>query len=188
MLFRSPNRRHAAPAERTFSVRAERRAAPATASCDTRTVKIYLAGPLFNAGERGFLADIATRLRALDFDVFVPHEQFVEQEGLDARRVYATDLDGIRSADAVLAWLDGSQVDDGTAVEIGIFTRLCAEDPARHRGIVGLCTDLRTVRRRGVAPGDGLNLFVAGAIASVGEIAWSVDDAIAALVRLRDRP
>ena len=82
-------------------------------------MKIYLAGPLFNAGERGFLADIATRLRALDFDVFVPHEQFVEQEGLDARRVYATDLDGIRSADAVLAWLDGSQVDDGTAVEIG---------------------------------------------------------------------
>jgi len=150
-------------------------------------VKIYLAGPLFHAGERSFLAEIAVKLRALNFEVFVPHEQFVEQEGLDARCVYATDLAGIQSANAVLAWLDGSQVDDGTAVEIGIFTRLCAENPSKHRAIIGLCTDIRTVRRRGVAPGDGLNLFVAGAIESVGEITWSVDEAIAALVRLRDR-
>ena len=151
-------------------------------------MKVYLAGPLFNEGERGTLSSIAARLRAAEIEVFVPHEQFVELEGLDARGVFATDYAGIHDANLVLAWLDGTQVDDGTAVEIGIFTRLCAEDPARHRGIVGLCTDLRTVRRRGVAPGDGLNLFVAGAIASVGEIAWSVDDAIAALVRLRERP
>mgnify|MGYP003347749862 CR=1 FL=1 len=31
------------------------------------------------------------------------------------------------------------------------------------------------------APGDGINLFVSGAIKSVGEIAWSVDEAIAAV-------
>jgi nucleoside 2-deoxyribosyltransferase len=43
-------------------------------------MKIYLAGPLFNAGERGFLSEIAARLRALNFEVFVPHEQFVEQK------------------------------------------------------------------------------------------------------------
>jgi hypothetical protein len=43
------------------------------------------------------------------------------------------------------------------------------------------------VRRRGVAPGDGINLFVAGAIQSVGEITWSVDEAIDAMVRLREK-
>lgn len=150
-------------------------------------MKIYLARPLFNSGERGVLTEIATQLRALDFEVFVPHEQFVELEGLDAKGVYATDLEGLRSANAVLAWLDGTQVDDGTSVEIGIFTQLCASDPNRYKGIVGLCTDLRMLRRRGVAPGDGINLFVAGAIQSVGEIAWSVDDAISAMVRLRNR-
>jgi hypothetical protein len=116
-------------------------------------------------------------------EVFVPHEQFVELEGLDARGVYATDLAGIEEANLVLAWLDGTQVDDGTAVEIGIFTQLCKRDPDRYRGIVGLCTDLRMARRRGVAPGDGINLFVAGAIESVGEITWSADDAVAAALR-----
>ena len=150
-------------------------------------MKIYLAGPLFNAGERGFLSEIAARLRALNFEVFVPHEQFVEQEGVDPKAVFTTDLVGVRAANAVLAWIDGAQVDDGTATEIGIFTQLCATDPSRYKGIVGLCTDLRMVRRRGVAPADGINLFVSGAIQSVGEIAWSVDDAINAMVRLRDR-
>jgi hypothetical protein len=150
-------------------------------------MKIYLAGPLFNEGERGVLSDVARRLRALNFEVFVPHEQFVELEGLDPKGVYATDLDGVRSASAMLAWLDGTQVDDGTATEIGIFTQLCAMDPSRYKGIIGLCTDLRMVRRRGVAPGDGINLFVAGAIQSVGEITWSVDEAIDAAVRLRGR-
>ena len=154
---------------------------------ETSLMKIYLAGPLFNAGERGFLSQIAARLRALDFEVFVPHEQFVEQEGVDPKAVFTTDLAGVRAANAVLAWIDGAQVDDGTATEIGIFTQLCAMDPSRYKGIVGLCTDLRMVRRRGVAPADGINLFVSGAIQSVGEIAWSVDDAINAMVRLRDR-
>jgi hypothetical protein len=42
-------------------------------------------------------------------------------------KVYATDLAGIMGAQAVLAWLDGPVVDDGTAVEIGIFSRLCAQ-------------------------------------------------------------
>ena len=154
---------------------------------ETGLMKIYLAGPLFNEGERGFLSQIAARLRALNFEVFVPHEQFVEQEGLDATGVYNTDLAGVKSANAVLAWLDGTQVDDGTAVEIGIFTQLCAADPSYHKGIIGLSTDLRMVRRRGVTPGDGINLFVAGAIQSVGEITWSVDEAIDAMVRLRDK-
>ena len=68
-------------------------------------MKIYLAGPLFNEGERSVLSEIATRLRELNFEVFVPHEQFVELEALDPKGVYATDLAGVRSANAVLAWL-----------------------------------------------------------------------------------
>jgi hypothetical protein len=150
---------------------------------DTPGMKVYLAGPLFNDGERGTLTRIASRLRQAGIEVFVPHEQFVELEGLDAKGVFATDLVGIEGANLVLAWLDGTQVDDGTAVEIGIFRQLCKQDPSRYRGIVGLCTDLRMARRRGTAPGDGINLFVVGAIESVGEITWSEDDAIAAALK-----
>ena len=156
-------------------------------------MKVYLAGPLFSTAERSFLDEIAARLRGEGFDVFVPHEQFAEQKfmrsdgGSAADEVYAVDLAGVTGADAVLAWLDGTQVDDGTAVEIGIFARLCAENPTRYRGIVGLTTDMRVARRKGLVPGDGINLFLAGAIRAAGEIVWTVDDAVAALIRLRDR-
>ena len=88
-------------------------------------MKIYLAGPLFSNAERGFLDTIAARLRAEGFEVFVPHEQFAEQKfqradgDSTADEVYAVDLAGVMGANAVLAWLDGTQVDDGTSVEIG---------------------------------------------------------------------
>ncbi len=156
-------------------------------------MKIYLAGPLFSHAERAFLDGVASRLRAEGFAVFVPHEQFAEQKfmrsegGAAADEVYVTDLEGIIRANVVLAWLDGTQVDDGTAVEIGIFSRLCVQAPTCYWGIVGLSTDMRIARRRGLVPGDGLNLFVAGAIRSAGEIVWSIDEAVATLIRLRDR-
>ena len=81
----------------------------------------------------------------------------------------------------LLAWLDGPVVDDGTACEIGMFVELVASGHSRYRGIVGLVTDLRLQRRRGAAVGDGMNLFVIGAIEAHGRVCWSVDEAIEAL-------
>jgi hypothetical protein len=148
---------------------------------------IYLAGPLFSDGERAYLDDLARRLRARGHDVFVPHEQFTDDiVDLDAATVFRVDFEGVRSANLLFAWLDGPMVDDGTACEIGIFAELVRTDPARHHGIVGLVTDIRTQRRRGT-PGDGLNLFVAGAVVANGELTWSVDDALDAVDRLASR-
>ena len=161
---------------------------------NTGAMKIYLAGPLFSDAERNVLDTVAARLRAEGFDVFVPHEQFAEQKFMRsdgdaaADAVYAVDLAGVMGANAVLAWLDGTQADDGTAVEIGIFSRLAAQDPARYKGIIGLSTDMRVARRKGLVPADGINLFLVGAIRASGEVVWSVDEAVAALIRLRDRP
>eukprot|EP00047_Mylnosiga_fluctuans_P010680 m.17489 g.17489 ORF g.17489 m.17489 type:complete len:171 (+) comp3249_c0_seq1:147-659(+) len=162
---------------------------PSSSLVAERTARrVYLAGPLFNAGERSFLDGVAKLLRDKGAEVFVPHEHFCEIEAIDAKSIFECDVRGVLSANVVLAWLDGAQVDDGTAVEVGIFTRMCVQDPATHRGIVGLSTDLRLARRRGLAPGDGFNLFVAGAIESVGEIAWSVEDAVAATLRRLEAP
>ena len=36
------------------------------------------------------------------------------------------------------------------------------------RGVIGVCTDLRQVRRKSLAPQAGLNLFVAGAVMASG--------------------
>jgi hypothetical protein len=148
--------------------------------------RVYLAGPLFSIGERSFLDGVAKKLRDAGAEVFVPHEHFCEIEVIDPKAIFECDIRGVLSANVMLAWLDGAQVDDGTSVEIGIFTRMCAADPATHRGIVGLSTDLRLARRRGVTPGDGFNMFVAGAIQSAGEIAWSVEEAVAATLSRLD--
>jgi hypothetical protein len=147
-------------------------------------VRVYLAGPLFSEAERSFLDEVAARLRADGFECFVPHEAFDPTVDVTPERVYRVDGEVLRGSNAVLAWLDGPMVDDGTAAEIGAFAELVRADGAAHRGIVGLVTDLRLARRRGVAVGDGMNLFVVGAIESCGRICWSIDDAIAALHEL----
>lgn len=146
--------------------------------------RIYLAGPLFSEGERAYLDVLARDLRARGHDVFVPHEQFTgDKVDLDPATVFKVDVAGVREAGILFAWLDGPMVDDGTACEIGIFSELIASGDPRYLGIVGLVTDLRTQRRRGTQ-GDGINLFVAGAVVANGTLAWSTDEAYAAVDRL----
>jgi hypothetical protein len=147
-------------------------------------VRVYLAGPIFSQAERAWLDRLAERLRAEGFDCFAPHEHLAEIADPTPEAIYALDAGALRGCDALLAWLDGPIVDDGTAAEIGAFAELVRVDPGRHRGIVGLVTDLRLERRRGRAAGDGLNLFVAGAIRSAGRICWSLDEAVQALGEL----
>jgi nucleoside 2-deoxyribosyltransferase len=149
-------------------------------------VQVYLAGPLFSQAERAFLDGLAAALRADGLAVFVPHENFDAITELTPEEVYRVDGGGLRASNALLAWLDGPMIDDGTAAEIGAFAELVAGGDPRYRGIVGLVTDLRLERRRGRAPGDGMNLFVAGAVASTGRVCWSVEDALTALRELND--
>ena len=54
----------------------------------------------------------------------------------------------------MLAILDGSAVDDGTACEIGMFHALMQSDDSK-KGIVGLLTDIRGRRGESI----GVNLF-----------------------------
>ena len=104
-------------------------------------------------------------------DCFVPHEQFEQLQELTPKEVYRVDGEGLRAANVLVAWLDGPIVDDGTACEIGMFAQLMASGAEQYRGIVAVVTDLRLRRRRGIAVGDGMNLFVAGAIESAGQSA-----------------
>ena len=144
-------------------------------------MRVYLAASMFTPYERSFLDDCAGRLRAEGFDVFVPHEHGLVGRDATPEAVFAVDAGGVESADAVLAVLDGSSVDDGTACEIGLFHGLKQRDPER-KGVVGLLTDLRGERRGDFA----INLFVRGCIdASGGAVVSSLDDAVAILQRWR---
>src|ERR1700716_4304787 len=130
-------------------------------------MRLYVAGPLFSEAERTWLRLLASRLRA---------------GGL----VYRIDTEGLRSANALVAWLDGPIVDDGTACEIGMFAELVRSGGSQYRGIVAITTDIRLERRRaGNVVGGGMNLFVGGAIESCGRIVHTVDEVVAALRELQ---
>jgi hypothetical protein len=147
-----------------------------------RAVRLYLAGPLFADAERTWLDQLAARLRSDGFDCFVPHENFPELAEVTVERVYRVDVDGLRSANALVAWLDGPMIDDGTACEIGMFAEIVRSGGSHYRGIVAIATDLRLERRRAQhVVGGGMNLFVGGAIASCGTIVHSVDEIAPAL-------
>ena len=144
-------------------------------------MRVYLAASMFTPYERSFLDDCAGRLRAEGFEVFVPHEHGLVGRDATPEAVFAVDAGGVESVDAVLAVLDGSSVDDGTACEIGLFYGLKQRDHER-KGVVGLLTDLRGERRGDFA----INLFVRGCIdASGGAVVSSLDDALAILQRWR---
>ena len=144
-------------------------------------MRIYLAGPLFTPAERRNLDEIAARLRDAGLEVFVPHEQALALDDTPAEVIFTKDWDGLYTADAVLAILDGPQTDDGTACEIGIFYTLMLWNE-KKKGIVGLLTDLRSSRG---GEGHGLNLFVEGCVEAGGEIVNDLDSAVRVLADWR---
>lgn len=82
-------------------------------------------------------------------------------------RLFEANLAGLSSADAVVAVLDGEQVDDGTAWEIGWAT-------ARGLPVYGLRTD----RRMSQQPDEPVNLMI---LESLRRLCRSVDELLAAV-------
>ena len=84
-------------------------------------MRIYLAGPLFCEAERVFNAQLAARMEAIGFSVFLPQRDGVESWILDdeklsgdalRRKIFAVDRNEILKADVFLFVLDG-RVPDG---------------------------------------------------------------------------
>ena len=151
--------------------------------------RIYFAGPLFTTYERAFIDECAVKLRAEGFEVFIPHEGFMNMtpsekeqfESLDDRdkalTVFANDYEALSWANVLIVMIDGPQIDDGSAVEIGMFCEqiLSGKD---KKGIFGLASDMRVGPQ--ALPGEmkQLNFFAAGAIHRVGSIYSSIDEII----------
>ena len=83
-------------------------------------MKLYLAGPLFSAAERSWNAELTAALRDAGHEVFLPQEN---EPGKDASGIFSTDVGGIDWADALVAIMDGSDPDSGTAWEVGYAFR-----------------------------------------------------------------
>jgi hypothetical protein len=145
-------------------------------------MRIYFAGPLFTVYEREYISKCAVTLREHGIDPFVPHEQPWTKDPGDlrspAKKCLDKDFDGINGASAMLALVNGTEVDDGTACEIGIFSALMLSDPGK-KGIVALHDDWRT---GGIGEGKPLNAFVRGCVESVGVIVNDLESAIQQLL------
>jgi len=100
-------------------------------------MRAYIAGPLFNEGERWWNAEIDSRVRKLGFTTYVPQRDGVKlQDKSDVLKIFESDKNALTQADLIVANLDGMDVDAGTAWELGF-----AEGLGKH--CVGVYTDWR---------------------------------------------
>jgi nucleoside 2-deoxyribosyltransferase len=97
---------------------------------------VYVAGPLFDEGERWFIEQIDALVVDAGFRTFLPHRDNVAKTAETVGQIFETNRAQIDAADLVVANLNGVTTDDGTAWELGYAH-------ARDTYAIGLHTDWR---------------------------------------------
>ena len=135
---------------------------------------IYIAGPLFSQAERDFLVRMTEELsRAIGLDpnadFFLPHRDAGDVGVAETRvDIFSKDLMMLDEASIVVALLDGSDVDSGTAVELGYAY-------AKRKKIFGLLTDFRAYSKTSEKPSK-INNMVWGVCEKGQTIFRSLDE------------
>ena len=120
---------------------------------------IYQAGPLFTEAEQEFHRALSKRLRESGHTAVWPGELLTDAQ-IEAAGPHAPDLifktcrDAIDRCSCMVALLDGAQVDDGTAWEIGYAC-------AKGIPVYGCRTDRR---RAGETPHSYVNSMIQGCL------------------------
>jgi nucleoside 2-deoxyribosyltransferase len=137
---------------------------------DIVRTKLYLAGPIFNEAEIEWARRIK---RAIEdelgnwVEVIWPHEL----SSGSGREIFKTNLSALQECPLMLAILEGSHVDDGTAWEMGY-----------HYAREGLTIAIRTdFRKAGETDSSKVNLMVEN---SCHVIVHSLDELIMALKKV----
>ncbi|MCJ7445691.1 MAG: nucleoside 2-deoxyribosyltransferase [Methanotrichaceae archaeon] len=97
--------------------------------------KIYLSGPLFSQAEVQWANKLKVTIEEMleeKIEVLWPHEMSLGS----TQKIFGKNIEFLTACDLMVAILDGPQVDDGTAWEIGYFF-------ARGGNILGIRTDFR---------------------------------------------
>ena len=103
---------------------------------DQPTPRAYVAGPLFDDGERWFIEQVDALVADAGFITFLPHRDNPPKDETNVRFIFDNDKRGIDECDLVVANLNGITTDDGTAWELGYAY-------ANGKYIIGLHTDWR---------------------------------------------
>ena len=167
-------------------------------------MKIYFAAPQNTPYQRDYVQSCVQQLQDAGYEVFLAADRYIDhqpafevaleadgeklysdqsQAGRLAKSAFAAEVfqanfAQLAIADALVALLDGSQVDDRVACEIGIFYGLRRQNTAKF-GIIGLATDARCLRRRDST--YGVNIFTVGTLEEVGHVVETIEDVIEAL-------
>ena len=155
-------------------------------------MKVYFSAPQNTPYQRDYVQARIEELRAAGFEVFLANNKFINHQPafevsaeVDGKPLYSDKSESGRlakstfayevfsenyvqlaQADALVALLDGSQVDDRVACEIGIFYGLMRDDPEK-KGILGFASDARCLRSKDST--YGVNIFTMGTLEEVGK-------------------
>jgi nucleoside 2-deoxyribosyltransferase len=128
-------------------------------------MKIYFAGPLFSEADRDWIRATIQQIKSAaaqrgdtQLEIIFPYDLITQPEieslGEKAKHeIFSRCKSHLDDADMVIALLDGSQVDDGTAWEIGYF--YARRSPELK--IIGIRTDFR---RAGECEGAVVNPMI----------------------------
>ena len=97
---------------------------------------VYIAGPLFDEGERWFVERLDSFVAEAGARTFLPHRDNVSKTAENTGTIYRNNVAAIDRCDLVVANLNGVTTDDGTAWEIGYAV-------ASGTPVVGVHTDWR---------------------------------------------
>jgi len=112
--------------------------------------KVYLAGPLFSEAEQTWMRSIKEEIKEIANRKGVIVEVYWPYDDLDEKRIkslrekakmeiFEKCTSNLKDSDILIALLDGPQVDDGTAWEIGYFYK----NKKKETKILGVRTDFR---------------------------------------------
>ncbi len=99
---------------------------------------VYIAGPLFTPAERRYLEELTAAVESAGFPTYLPHRDggLASADRRDTRALYDADIRALGACRVVVAVLNGTDVDSGTAFEIGYAV-------ARNLPVLGLYEDIR---------------------------------------------
>ena len=127
--------------------------------------EIYLAGALFSQAEREFNQKLQAMMLNLGFFVFLPQEDAAdnspERENRNHSSIFNNCFSGLQKSDLVVAVLEGTDVDSGTAWELGYAY-------AAKKPIIGFRSDFRIQ-----TPDERVNLMIQETLT---EFAGSVEE------------